>query len=135
VGSSGFTWPNVPAGQPDVVTTAGQIIAVNGSGSSLAFLGAGSNGTQSGQVTVRYQDGTSSTGTLTLADWYSNSAVPGCTLVVTAPHWNRPAGSTLDPNHHVSLYAGSVPLTAGKQIAYITLPSNARLHVFAASLS
>ena len=133
VGSSGFTWPNVPAGQQDVVTTAGQIVAMQGSGSSLAFLGAGSNGTQSGQVTVTYQDGTTSTSTLTFADWYSNAAVPGCTLVVTTPHWNIPAGSTLDPNHSVSLYASSVSLTAGKQIAYITLPSNGRLHVFAAA--
>jgi beta-glucosidase len=135
VGSSGFTWPDVPAGQPDVVTTNGQIIALTGAGSSLAFLGAGSNGTQSGQVTVTYQDGTTSSGTLTLADWYSNAAAPGTTLVATAPHWNRPAGSTLDPNHHVSLYSAAIPLTAGKQIAYLTLPDNARLHVFATALS
>jgi beta-glucosidase len=135
VGTSGFTWPNVSAGQQDVVTTAGQIVAVDGSGSSLSFLGAGSNGTQSGQVTVTYQDGTTSTGTITFADWYNNAAVPGCTLVVTSPHWNEPAGSTLDPGHDVSLYAASVPLTAGKQIAYITLPDNARLHVFATTVS
>jgi beta-glucosidase len=134
VGSSGFTWPDVPAGQQDVVTTHGQIVAVHGSGSSLAFLGTGTNGTQSGPVTVTYADATTSSGTLTFADWYGNAAVPGCTLVVTSPHWNRPAGSTLDPNHHVSLYAASIPLTAGKQIAYITLPDNARLHVFATAL-
>jgi beta-glucosidase len=131
VGTSGFTWPDVPAGQQDAVTTAGQILALHGSGSSLGFLGTGTNGTQSGPVTVTYQDGTTSTSTLTFADWYSNQAVAGCTLVVTAPHWNRPAGSTLDPNHHVSLYAASLPLTAGKQIAYVTLPGNARLHIFA----
>jgi beta-glucosidase len=83
---------------------------------------------------VTYADATTSSGTLTFADWYGNAAVPGCTLVVTSPHWNRPAGSTLDPNHHVSLYAASIPLTAGKQIAYITLPDNARLHVFATAL-
>ena len=131
VGGSGFTWPDVAAGQPDVVTTARQVIAMHGSG-SLAFLGAGNNGTQSGTVTVTYQDGTTSTATLTFADWYSNAAAPGTTLVVTAPHWNRPAGSTLDPNHPVSLYAASLQLTAGEQVAYVTLPSNARLHVFAA---
>jgi beta-glucosidase len=134
VGSTGFSWPDVPAGQADAVTAKGQIIALNGSGSSLSFLGTGTNGAQSGPVTVTYQDGTTSTGTITFADWYSNAAVPGCTLVVTTPHWNEPAGSTLDPNHQVSLYAASLPLTAGKQIAYITLPSNARLHVFATSL-
>ena len=56
-------------------------------------------------------------------------------LVVTAPYWNRPAGSTLPPDHKVSLYATSVTLTPGRQIAYVTLPNNARLHIFATSLS
>ena len=113
---AGFTWPDVPAGQPDAVTTAGQIVATSGSGTSLNILGTGTNGTQSGPVTVTYTDGSTSSGTLTFADWYSNQAVPGCTLVLTAPYWNRPAGSTLDPNHHVSLYAASLPLSAGKQV-------------------
>jgi beta-glucosidase len=130
----GFTWPNVPAGQPDTVTTAGQLVQLAGSGRTLSFLGAGTNGTQSGTVTVTYTDGTTSTGTITLADWYSDAAVPGCTLVVTAPYWNRPAGSTLPANHPVSLYATSVPLTAGKQVAAVSLPSNVRLHLFAASI-
>lgn len=131
VGTTGLSWPDAPAGQPDDVTTAGQIIALSGSGTSLGILGTGTNGTQSGPVTVTYDDGTTSTATLTFADWYSNQAVGGCTLVVTAPYWNRPAGSTLPPDHHVSLYAAALPLTAGKQVAYITLPNNGRLHIFA----
>jgi beta-glucosidase len=135
VGSSGFTWPDVPGGAPDAVTTAGQIIATSGSGAALNILGAGTNGTQSGPVTVTYTDGSTATATLTFADWYSNQAVSGCRLVVTAPYWNRPAGSTLDPNHHVSLYAASIPLTAGKSVAYVTLPSNSRLHIFATTVS
>jgi beta-glucosidase len=117
-----------------VVTTHGQIVALGGSGSTLAFLAVGTNGTQTGTVSVTYTDGSTSSSTITAADWYNNAAVPGCTLVVTAPYWNRPAGSTLDPNHHVSLYATSVALNSGKQIAYVTLPDNGRLHVFAVSV-
>ena len=131
----GFTWPTAPAGQPNTVTTAGQLVQINGSGSTLSFLGTGTNGTQSGTVTVTYTDGTTSAGTITLADWYSDAAVPGCTLVVTAPYWNRPAGSTLPAIHAVSLYATAIPLTAGKQVASVSLPSNARLHLFAADIS
>jgi beta-glucosidase len=131
----GFTWPNVPAGQPNTVTTAGQLVQLNGSGSTLSFLGTGTNGVQSGSVTVTYTDGTTSSGAITFADWYSNAAVAGCTLVVTSPHWNRPAGSTLPADHQVSLYASAIPLTAGKQVASISLPGNARLHVFATSIS
>jgi beta-glucosidase len=127
----GFTWPNVPAGQPDAVTTSGQVVALNGAGSSLSFLAVGGFGTQQGPVTVTYTDGTTTTGTITAADWYADAAVSGCTLVVTAPYWNRPAGSTLPPDHQVSLYATSVPLAAGKQVAYIKLPNNGNLHVFA----
>ncbi|MFI9383808.1 glycoside hydrolase family 3 C-terminal domain-containing protein [Kutzneria sp. NPDC052558] len=130
----GFTWPNVPVGQPNSITTAGQLVQLSGAGGTLSFLGTGTNGTQSGTVTVTYADGTTSTGTITLADWYSNAAVPGCTLVVTSPHWNRPAGSTLPADHPVSLYAASIPLTAGKQVVSVSLPSNARLHVFAAQI-
>ena len=134
-GSTTFTWPDVPAGQPDTVTTAGQIIAMGGSGTSLSLLAAGTNGTQTGPLTVTYTDGSTSTSTVTVADWYSNVAVPGCTLVVTAPYWNRPADSTFPRGQKVSLYAASIPLTAGKQVAYVTLPNNGRLHIFAATVN
>jgi beta-glucosidase len=106
-------------------------VDVSGTGSRLAFLGAGSNGTQTGQVTVTYTDGTTSTGTITLSDWYSNAAVTGDSLVATAPYWNEPAGSTLPKDHQVSLYLTTVPLAAGKTVASVTLPSNASMHVFA----
>ncbi|MGQ4514739.1 glycoside hydrolase family 3 C-terminal domain-containing protein [Streptomyces sp. DW26H14] len=129
-----FTWPNVAAGSPDDVAGAGQAVVVRGSGTRLAFLGAGTNGTQTGQATVTYTDGTTSTGTVTLADWYSNEAVAGSALVATTAHWNNPATDTLPHDHRVSLYASSVPLTAGKQVAYVTLPDNPSLHVFATAI-
>jgi beta-glucosidase len=130
-GSASFTWPDAPAGQPDTVTTAGQVIALHGSGSALSFLAAGTYGTQSGPVTITYADGSTSTSTVTVADWYANQAVPGCSLVVTSPYWNRPAGSSYPREQKVSLYAASIPLSAGKQVAYLTLPNNGSLHVFA----
>jgi beta-glucosidase len=131
---AGFTWPDVPAGQPDTVTAHGQTVALAGSGSALGFLATGTNGTQISPVTVTYTDGTTSTGTVTAPDWYNNAAVPGSTLVVTAPYWNRPAGSTQPADHKVSLYATSIPLTAGKTIAYLTLPTNPSLHFFDAAV-
>jgi beta-glucosidase len=54
--------------------------------------------------------------------------------VATAPYWNRPAGSGLPANHKVGLYAASVPLSAGKQVAYVTLPSNTQIKIFATAL-
>ena len=38
-----FTWPDVPAGQPDNVVAAGQTILLSGSGTTLGFLGAASS--------------------------------------------------------------------------------------------
>jgi len=130
-GGFAFTWPDVAAGQPDAVTAGGQTIDLTGTGSQLALLGAGANGTQTGQVTVGYTDGTTSTGTITLSDWYANAAVTGDSLVATAPYWNEPAGATLPADQHVSLYLTSIPLTAGKTVSSITLPSNDNLHIFA----
>ncbi|HVV18159.1 MAG TPA: glycoside hydrolase family 3 C-terminal domain-containing protein [Pseudonocardiaceae bacterium] len=130
-----FTWPNVPAATPDNVAASGQTVAMAGSGTRLAFLGAGAFGTQTAPVTVTYTDGTTSTGTVTMSDWYANAAVAGDELVATIPHWNIPAGSTLDPNHMVSVYYSAIPLTAGKTVALVTLPDNANLHLFAAAIS
>jgi beta-glucosidase len=126
-----FGWPNVPVATPDNVAASGQTIALSGSGSRLAFLGAGAFGSQSGTVTVTYTDGSSSTGTVSLSDWYADAAGAGDELVATTPYWNVPAGSTLDPHHPVSLYYSAVALTAGKTVAAITLPDNGNLHVFA----
>jgi beta-glucosidase len=129
-GGFSFTWPNVAAGQPDNVALNGQTVIVSGSGSQLALLGAGAFGTQTGQLTVGYTDGTTSTGTITFSDWYADAAVTGDSLVATAPYWNEPAGSTLPKNHPVGLYLTTVPLTADKTVAWVSFPSNSDMHVF-----
>lgn len=95
----------------------------------------GTNGSQTGTVAVTYTDGSTSTSTLDVADWYSNAATDGCTLVATAAHWNRPPGSTKPADHKVSLYAASVPLTGGKTVKYVTLPNNPQLHIFAEAIN
>jgi len=129
-GGFSFTWPSAPPGQPSDVAVSGQVVQVPGSGSQLAFLGAGAFGTQTRQVTVTYTDGSTSTGTITLPDWYADAATPGDELVATTPHWNVPAGSPLDPNHKVSVYLSAVPLTAGKTVAWVTLPNDPNMHIF-----
>jgi beta-glucosidase len=124
-----FTWPSAPAGSFDNVRASGQTVALSGSGASLGFLGAGGFGTQSGTVTVNYTDGTSSTATLSFADWYADSAVSGGAVVATVP-WNDAPGSTLGA-HQVSVYSAVVPLEAGKTVASVTLPENFEMHIFA----
>jgi len=134
-GYGGLVFPDVAADEPDAVTTAGQTVALTGSGTGLALLAVGTNGEQKGDVTITYTDGTTSSATVEVNDWYSNKAVAGSVLVATTPYWNRPAGSTNQKNQKVSLYATTVPVTAGKTIAYVTFPQNGRLHVFAANVT
>jgi beta-glucosidase len=124
-----FTWPSYAPGSFDNVRASGQTIAVSGSGPSLGFLGAGADGTQTGTVTINYTDGTSSTATLALADWYADSAAAGGTVVATIP-WNPALGSTLGA-HQVSVYSAVLPLDAGKTVASVTLPENFDMHIFA----
>jgi beta-glucosidase len=124
-----FTWPSYAPGSFDNVHASGQTIALSGSGTELGFLGTGGFGTQTGTVTINYTDGTSSTATLSLADWYSDSAVSGGTVVATVP-WNDAPGSSLGA-HQVSVYSAVVPVTAGKTVASVTLPENFNMHIFA----
>ena len=132
-GSAAFTWPDVPAGQADNVAASGQVIAMSGSGTSLNLLGAGAPGNQSGDLTITYTDGTTSTAQAAFADWWANSPLTGDTLVATCANWNQPPTGT--GPHQVSLYATSVPLTPGKTIAYVTLPNTPGLHLFATSVN
>ena len=134
-GYGGLVFPDVAADEPDAVTTAGQTVALSGSGTGLALLAVGTNGEQKGDVTITYTDGSTSSGTVDVNDWYSNKAVTGSVLVATTPYWNRPAGSANQKNQKVSLYATTVPVTAGKTVAYVTFGTNPRLHVFAANVT
>ncbi|HEY8720441.1 glycoside hydrolase family 3 C-terminal domain-containing protein [Pengzhenrongella sp.] len=129
-GGANFTWPNVPAGTNDMVTTASQIVAMSGSGTSLSVLGTANNGDATGTITVTYTDGTTSDASLSYADWYGAHPLTGTTLAVST-HWNkRSADVGGDPNQIVGVYAANLPITAGKQISYLTLPTNGRMHIF-----
>lgn len=128
-----FTWPNVTAGQPDNVVTSGQTIAIAGSGSILAFLGAAAFATQSGTATINYTDGSTQNFTLSFADWYTNSPVPGTEIAATTTDWNVPSNNT-NGNHVVSVYYSAVSLQAGKTVKSVTLPNTSNLHLFAVTV-
>ena len=127
VDGASVTFPPQAPGTDDAVTAAGQTIAVGAAGSALVLLGTATSGETSALVTVNYADGTRVPTTVAFADWYSNSALPGGTVVVTVP-WNQPANG-IGP-HDVSLYSATVPLRTGKRVVSVTLPTNSRLHLF-----
>jgi beta-glucosidase len=138
VGGTTLTWPSAAAGTPDNVVTAGQTVALSGSGTDLGFLGASQNGTASGTVTVHYTDGSSQSFNLNMADWYAGSPAVGNQLLTTTSSWNFT--SSTQTAHPVSIYFGSVPLQAGKSVSSVTLPvlSNAggttAMHIFSMAI-
>jgi beta-glucosidase len=116
-----LTWPNVASGEPDNVVAAGQTVDVSGTGTDLGFIASSQNGTATGTVTVNYQDGTSESYNLNVADWYANAPSVGDQLLSTTSSWNYQTNSL--GAHPVSVYYASVPLEAGKPVSSVTLPT------------
>jgi glucoamylase len=99
-------------------------------------VGASAYGSTSGTFTIGYADGSTSTATVTFADWVDTSAASGTDLLATTAGWN-PGGTT-----PVSLFYAAIPLTAGARVTSVTLPSVSAavgqnvpaMHVFSLSI-
>jgi hypothetical protein len=97
-----FTWPG---GSPDNVEANGQAIALTGTGTALAFLGASTNGTHGGTGTVYYSDATSQPFSLSFSDWWTPA--PTDQVVATAAYINDPVAG----RYPRFSYAGDAYLT------------------------
>jgi alpha-galactosidase len=134
-----FSWPNVPAAQPDNVVAQGQAFALDGSGADLGLLAAATHGPATGTGTINYSDGSTQQFTLTLPDWYS-APPSGSDVAIAMTYRNRP-GNT-QQSHTVSVYLVKVALQAGKTPTSVTIPdvsdsttsSDPMLHVFGLAL-
>ena len=134
-----FTWPSAASGQPDNVVANGQTVPVSGSGGRLGIIGTSTYGDVAGTAVVTYTDGSTQRFTLDLNDWWNNSPTAGGDILATLPQVNTANGAIVQ---NASLYALTVPLTAGKTARYLTLPmiSNGAhsgqpaMHVFAAGI-
>jgi beta-galactosidase GanA len=136
-----FSWPNVPAAEPDNTMAEAQTISVSGSGSSLGFLLAANNSPESGTGTIYYTDGTNQSFTLDVGNfWYPSGqdGNPDNTQVAGVDYANYPTGSS---GHEVYVFEESVPLQSGKTVAAVTLPAlgsvvgyNAAMHIFAMAI-
>ena len=112
-----ITWPDVAPGQSDNVVADGQNVKISGRGTVLGVVGASAYGSTTGTFTVGYSDGTTSTASVTFADWVDTTAAEGTDLLATTAGWN-PGGTT-----PVSLSYAAIPLTGGKQVTSVTLPA------------
>ena len=137
-----FTWPDVPAGEPDNVEADGQTVVPDlpAGASELGFLGAGANsGTvgSEGELTINYADGTSSTAELGFGGYalgFGGPVLFGNTVVATLPYRNYENGTHQASDMYV--FESAVAIDPGQTVASITLPtaiSNGQIHIFALS--
>lgn len=101
----------------------------------IGFLGTATDGATSGPVTITYTDGSTSTATLSFSDW-AGTAAQGENTPASIPYRNSDSGTSQSLT--ISVYEMSLPLTAGKTVASVTLPyisdnisGNATMHIFA----
>ena len=112
-----------------------------GSGTRLGFLGTADYGNASGTGLITYTDGTSQRYTLSFADWWSTSPADGTDIVATTDYININSGSG-KVQQKVNVYGATVPLQAGKTVAYLTLPNvgsdavsgQVAMHIFATAI-
>ncbi|MGA2345787.1 MAG: glycoside hydrolase family 38 C-terminal domain-containing protein [Candidatus Sulfotelmatobacter sp.] len=121
-----------PANAPDAVT--GKTVTLpERRFDSVELLATGVEGGQESQVfTITYADGTSSSVTQSLSDWYESSGYKGETEAVDVPYRLIGDGSKDPRTFH--LYGYSFKLDRSKTVRSITLPGNEHVLVFAITL-
>lgn len=125
-----YTWPDIAPGQPDNVTAGGQTIPITApaGATKLGFLGSAYNaGTEgsSGTATITYTDGSTSSAELGFSDWTlsAGNGTPGFgdVIVATTPYRNHTTGKDQVKTY---VFAKTLPLTSGKTVKSVTLPSS-----------
>jgi alpha-galactosidase len=127
-----FTIPDVPAGSLDNVAGARKI-ALSGSGSAIAFLGSEAGFTR-GTVQVTYTDGSTSTAKLGFPNWCCDvTTAYGSVPVIQSTNRDTPSGPA-DYGTDYDLFYNTIPITASKTVAAITLPASSVIHIFAVAI-
>ncbi len=122
-----------PANAPSAVSSA-TVTLPAGQYSTLAMLGTGVNGNQVSQTfTVTYSDGTTSTFTQSLSDWYTPQNYAGESKAVTMAY--RDVSNGTKDNRTFYLYGYTFAINAAKTVSSITLPNNANVVVLALTLT
>ena len=121
-----------PSNAPDIVT--GKTVTLpEGKFGSLSLLATGVEGGQEAQTfTVTYADGTTSTITQSLSDWYEPSGYKGESEAIVMPY--RLVGNGAKDNRTFHLYGYSFDLDSSKVVRSITLPANERVLILAMTL-
>jgi subtilase family serine protease len=125
-----FGTPN----QNNAVSGSGQTITLpSGEFSSLRLLATGVNGNQASQTfTVHFSNGSSTSFTQSLSDWFTPQNFSGESIVSTMSRRDINNGTTDDRTFN--LYGYSFSLNNTQTVSSITLPNNSNVEVLAITL-
>ncbi len=130
---NGNTYTFGAAGTADAASNT-TIPLPTGSYATLSLLGTAVNGNQANQTfTVNYSDGTSTSFTQSMSDWYTPQNYPGESKALTMAYRLNSNGS-LD-NRTFYLYGYSFALNSAKTVTSLTLPKTRNVVVLAVDLS
>jgi alpha-glucosidase (family GH31 glycosyl hydrolase) len=122
-------------GTEDNVASTGETIKFSGQGNTLAFLGTGTSGAAGGTATVHYTDGSTSTATLGFPNWCCLATdTYGAEIAVETKGKNVSGVGESYPNVDYRLYTSTISVDEAKEVAAVTLPGNAAVHVFAMNI-
>ncbi|HVK20589.1 MAG TPA: Gfo/Idh/MocA family oxidoreductase [Actinokineospora sp.] len=127
-----IVWPT-GVGVVNNAVGAGQVIRLSGKGSKVVVLGSGIGAAPSGELVVKYTDGTTARGTITFPNW-TQPASGGATAVATSIGRNRQSGYG-DTAYRYTVFAHSVTTDPAKTVDTVTLPVNSGLHFFGLGLA
>jgi hypothetical protein len=129
----GTTFTFQPANVPDAYTST-TIPLPPGRYSTLKMLATGVEGNQTSQAfTVTYMDGTTTTFTQSLSDWYTPQDYSGESKAVIMPYRNTSGGERDDRTFY--LYGYSLSINRSKAVKSLTLPDNRNVVVLAVAPS
>lgn len=128
-----YSLATAPTGSADNVRTNGQPISLPDwwtSSTAISLVGASANGNHGGTLTLRFDDGSTSTVPVELADWCSGTTPPAPMIsVASTPRRGEGAGSG---GSGCGLYSTApIPIPAGKALIGVVLPTSPQMHVFA----
>jgi hypothetical protein len=130
---SGATFALGGANANDAVSNATIALAA-GNYSSVTLLAAAVNGNQPNQkFVVTYTDGTTTSITQSLSDWFTPQSYAGESIVATMAYRISASGATSSGPFY--LYGYSLAINSGKTVASITLPANRNVVVLAIDLA
>jgi hypothetical protein len=133
VTAAGITFNLGSAGAADAASNS--VVALPaGNYSTLNLLATAVNGNQTNQrFVVTYTDGTTSSFTQSLSDWFTPQNFSGESQAVTMAYTLLPNGATRTGPYY--LYAYSFAINSAKTVKSITLPANRNVVLAAATLS